>query len=398
MNLLVNTNVLKQRVLLAYIYFITTVMFFVLIGSRSIWLLSVLILLPFCLNNIQTLGTRLLSATPMLIILFWCFISSFWSDWTSFTRVETFLQILIFMTTLLISELYSPKTIFNVLKHVAIACILVGLLSLMLSPSASLSSFVGVYAGKNTTGQFMAMSILLLIFIKSRPRALTFIILIGLILLLMTRSGTAILMFLIAMLIGYFFLNISNRKLELMYYFLSKVGYFFLFTFFVITYCYHVELLEYIYNNLPEEALTGRGKLWIVMLQHVEEKILIGFGYAAVWWHGDYSEVYFTDLALYNTEWVDNLAGSDSGYVDLVLSLGLIGLFMFFTFLYKICVNLITIENKHQRATLISIFIFIILCGITESSFLVPQNVLWFLLLLIFCISLTKKDKTNYVC
>jgi hypothetical protein len=302
------------------------------------------------------------------------------------------------MTTLLISELYSPKTIFNVLKNIAIACILVGLLSLVLSPSAGLNSFVGVYAGKNTTGQFMAISILLLVFIKNRPRALTYVILIGLTLLLMTRSGTAILMFLTAIPIGYFFLNISSRMLEFIHYFLSKVGYFFLFTLFIIAYYYHIELLEYIYNNLPEEALTGRGKLWIVMLQHVEEKILIGFGYAAVWWHGDYSEVYFTDLALYNTEWIDKLAGSDSGYVDLVLSIGLIGLFMFFTFLYKTFVNLITIDNKYQRATLVSIFVFIVLCGITESSFLVPQFALWFLLLLIFCISLTKKDKTNYVC
>ena len=134
------------------------------------------------------------------------------------------------------------------------------------------------------------------------------------------------------------------------------------------------------------------------MLQHVEEKILIGFGYAAVWWHGDYSEVYFTELALYNTEWIDKLAGSDSGYVDLVLTIGLIGMFVFCTFLYKIFVNLVNISDKYQRATLLSIFMFIILTGITESIFLVPQNALWFLLLLIFCISLTKKGKTNYVC
>jgi exopolysaccharide production protein ExoQ len=398
MNMLIDKKIWKTRILTAYLYYITIVMFFVLVGSRSIWLLSVLFLLPFCLNNIHTLGRRLYSSTPMIIILLWCFISSFWSEWTSFTRVETFLQVLILMTTLLISELYSPKTIFTVLKHVAIACILVSLFALILAPSSGLTSFVGVYAGKNTAGQFMAMSILLLLFIKNRQSMITGLIFIGLVLLLLTRSGTAILMFTIAVPIGYFFLNASNRRLTLMHYFLCKVGYFVLFTLFIITYYYHIELLTFIYNNLSEEALTGRGKLWIIMLQHVEDKVLVGFGYAAVWWHGDYSEVYFTELALYGTEWIDKLVGSDSGYVDLVLSIGLIGLFMFLTFLYKTFINLLTIDNKYHRATLISLFFFIILCGITESAFLVPQFALWFLLLLIFCISLTINEKTNYVC
>ena len=396
--MIIDKNILKTRILTAYLYFIIIIMFFVLVGSRSVWLLSVLVLLPFCINNIQSLGARLYSATPILIILFWCFISSFWSEWTSFTRVETFFQVLIFTTTLLISELFNPKTIFKVLTHVAIACILVSFLALIIAPSAVLTSFVGVYAGKNTTGQFMAISVLLLIFTKNKPKTLAIVILFGVVLLLLTRSGTAILMFIIAATVGYFFMNTSNNLLKLINYFLSKVGYLLLFTLFATTYYFHIEILEYIYNNLPEEALTGRGKLWIVMLQHVEEKILIGFGYAAVWWHGDYSEVYFTELALYNTEWIDKLAGSDSGYVDLVLTIGLIGMFVFCTFLYKIFVNLVNISDKYQRATLLSIFMFIILTGITESIFLVPQNALWFLLLLIFCISLTKKDKTNYVC
>tara|TARA_R110001599_G_scaffold314128_1_gene522386 strand:+ start:147 stop:1343 length:1197 start_codon:yes stop_codon:yes gene_type:complete len=398
MNMIIDKNIWKTRILMAYLYYITTIMFFVLVGSRAIWLLSVLILLPFCINNIQTLGVRLYSAAPMLMILLWCFISSFWSEWTSFTRIETFLQVLIFTTTLLISELVSPKTIFKVLTHVAIACILVSFLALILAPSSALTAFVGLYAGKNTTGQFMAISLLLLMFTKNKPKSLSLVIFLGFVLLLLTRSGTAILMFIIAVTVGYFFMNASNNLLKLINYFLSKVGYLLLFTLFAITYYYHIEILEYIYNNLSEEALTGRGKLWIVMLQHVEDKILLGFGYAAVWWHGDYSEVYFTELALYNTEWIDKLGGSDSGYIDLVLSIGIVGLFIFLTFLSKTFLNLINANDKYQRATLISIFTYIILCGITESIFLVPQNALWFLLLLIFCISLTKKDKTNYVC
>jgi len=215
---------------------------------------------------------------------------------------------------------------------------------------------------------------------------------------LLTRSGTAILMFSIVVPIGYFFLRASNSSLILMHHFLTKIGYFVLLTLFIITYNYHIELLDFIYNNLPEDALTGRGNLWITMLQHVEEQVLIGFGYAAVWWHGDYSEVYFTDLALYSPEWIDKLVGSDSGYVDLVLSIGLIGMFMFFTFLYKTFINLITIEDKYHRAALLSLFFFLILSAITESVFLVPQLAPWFLLLLIFCMSLTKKEKTNYVC
>lgn len=372
-------------------------MIFVLVGSRSIWLLSVLFLLPFCYKNITTFSIRFCNSYPLLLILIWCFLSSFWSYWSGFVRVETFFQLLIFLTTLLISELYSPKTIFKVLHDISVLCITLVFISLILSPS-NLSNFVGIYAHKNTTGQFLGICTLILAFTSYKVRSTYIMICIGVVLLLLTRSATSIATFFMAVSIGYMFFTISNTSRAWLYYLFTRVGYLFLFLFYILIYSYNVEILDFIYNNLADEDLTGRGTLWKVMLYHAEEQIVKGFGYASVWWHDDYSEVYFTELAIQSREWVDKLRGSDGGYVDIVLSIGLIGLFLFITFLYTMFVNLLKVDNANNRALLLALTFMLATFGITESIFLVPQNALWFLLLLIFCISLSKKDKTNYVC
>ena len=337
----IDINTWKYRLLMAYLYTIITIMIFVLAGSRSIWLLSVMFLLPFCYNNTSSLSLRLGRAYPFILILLWCFISSYWSNWPGFVRVETFFQGLIFLTTLLISEVYSPKNIFRVLRDVALLCITVVFVSLLVSPSSNLAFFASVYAHKNTTGQFLALSLIFLVFSKDKVKYSNVFIYVGILLLLLTRSGTSILAFCSATSIGYLFYRMSDVTRRFWVELLTYIGYGVLLLFFIITYVYHLDILDFTYNNLTDEALTGRGNIWKVMLFHAEDNIIKGFGYASVWWHGDFSEIHFTDLALTNPEWVDKLAGSDGGFIDIVLSIGLVGFFMFITFLYATFINML---------------------------------------------------------
>lgn len=396
--MLINKNIWTNRLLTTYLFLLTSSIYFVLVGSRSIWLLSVILLLPFCFKNLNALRLRLLRSYPILLILIWCFISSFWSSWPEFVRVETVFQVLIFFTALFISELYSPEKVLSVLRSIALLCISLTLISLLLSPGANLSNFVGIYPHKNTTGQFLALSLLILIFSKVKMKFTNIAIYIGIILLLISRSSTAIGAFLIALIVGNYLMNITHFTRQKIHYFLSHWGYFILFSLFTVIYIYQNDILNFIYNNLADETLTGRGNIWKIMLYHADDKILTGFGYASVWWHGDYSEIYFTDIALTNPEWVEKLVGSDGGYIDIVLSIGLIGLFMFVTFLYTMFLNLLKAKDPYLRAVLFSLAVMILILGVTESIFFVPQNLPWFLLLLIFCLSLSPNDKVNYVC
>ncbi|WP_101343651.1 O-antigen ligase family protein [Colwellia echini] len=324
--------------------------------------------------------------------------SSYWSNWAGLVRLETLFQCFIFFTALLISEIYSPNTIFRVLRDVALLCVVLVFISLILSPSSNLSSFVAIYHHKNTTGQFLGLCTIILLFSKDVLRFKKIFILLSLSLLLLTNSTTSIIAFILAISAGYLTISITDSTRAWLHFTLSRVGYWALLFLFIQIYIFHIDILDFIYNNLSDEAITGRGILWKTMLYHAEEKIVMGFGYASVWWHDDYSEIYFTDLARTNLNWVEKLSGSDGGFVDVVLSLGLIGLFMFITFLYTILLNLLKMDDRNQRSILISLFCLITTFGITESIFLVPQNAFWFFLLLIFCMSIPIKNKNNYVC
>ena len=141
------------------------------------------------------------------------------------------------------------------------------------------------------------------------------------------------------------------------------------------------QTLNFIFNNLPDEALTGRGRLWIVMLEHVYERTFLGLGYGSVWGLGDYSEIQFTELVTTSPLWVENLATSDSGYVDIILSLGFVGLFIIILIIGWYYWNLqklfSTDANNRLVLALYSCGTLFVLHNITETTVLLANNLLW---------------------
>ncbi len=143
------------------------------------------------------------------------------------------------------------------------------------------------------------------------------------------------------------------------------------------------EILDYLYYNIDEGFMTSRGKLWLNMLLHAEDKIIFGFGFNSVWGKTEFSEIYYSQLFESDPIWVNELAASDSGYVDLILSLGIVGCSLFIYFIINTIISLLYIKNSTYFPVMFSLFIFVTLHNITETSFLLSTNVLWYITILI---------------
>ncbi|HIH0818982.1 TPA: hypothetical protein ACYHSI_003545, partial [Vibrio cholerae] len=164
-----------------------------------------------------------------------------------------------------------------------------------------------------------------------------------------------------------------------------------LFTFVVIY--YRFDILDYFYYNINEDFLTGRGRLWITMILHAENYLITGFGFNSVWGKGEWSEVYDTELYLNSPLWVEVLAASDGGYIDIIISLGIIGFFLFLLYIADTLVKILMLNDTKLKFFMLSILIFSVLHNITETTFLLSTNVIWFLFLLITNLTITKNSR-----
>ncbi|BDF95901.1 hypothetical protein KAN5_27390 [Pseudoalteromonas sp. KAN5] len=149
------------------------------------------------------------------------------------------------------------------------------------------------------------------------------------------------------------------------------------------------EILDYLYYNVDEEFMTGRGTLWLTMLLHAENDIILGFGFNSVWGKGDFSEIYYTDLFRYNPLWVESLAASDGGYIDILVSLGLVGFAIFIFFIFSVFQDLISCKKSPYFKPLFAFFFFAFCHNISESTYLLSTNVLWFIAILTSCLTLS---------
>lgn len=354
--------------------------------DKKILFLNFLVLLIFNLKKMNILLSNIKNTIPFIIVLIWCLVSSFWSDWQLVSIESSLTQALLFITCFLICNTYSPKIIFKALRFAAVVTIFANLAYILIFPSSSFSAIgmTGLYSHKNNLGLIMSLSSILLFFdyLDNKKKVVLFLLVMALIILLMSLSKTSIALFMSSILVSFFFKNKFNKKTLNFYYFNISL----ILTFLSITsVIYSHEILDYLYYNFDEEFLTGRGMLWLTMLLHAENNLLLGFGYDSVWGKGELSEIYFTELYLTNPIWVENLAASDGGFIDILISLGIIGFFLFIYFIVTTFKNLLKYKDSLYFKPLFALFFFSFFHNITESTYLLATNALWFITILVSC-------------
>lgn len=368
------------------------------IFDRKVLLFTLLVYFLFCIRFIPLVIKQVMNNYPLALVILWCFASFLWSSWANQSLEEASIQSMMFISGVLIAFTFSINTILRALTLTSYTIVSLSILSLFIFKGNAFSDagMVAFYNHKNNFGLVMSLSLLICCYeflISRRKLPMVFSIL-SLILLLLSVSKTSISLFVFcsaASLIAYKIR--SDKRLEV---FPVKVSSFLLIgSAFVIVTLYRFEILDYLYYSMNEELLTGRGKLWLTMLLHAENHTIYGFGFNAVWGKGDLSEIYYTDLFTDNPLWVESLAASDGGYIDLIVSVGLVGLFLFIFYIVNTGINILSQIRERGFVLLFSIYLFITLHNITETTFLFSTNLLWYLFILVSCISTNRFYREN---
>jgi len=125
--------------------------------------------------------------------------------------------------------------------------------------------------------------------------------------------------------------------------------------------------------------MSQRTIIWLTVLAPIAKHPLLGYGYSA-FWQGLSGESANTILV---TGWAENQA--QSGYLDVMLQLGLLGLVPLVWMLVrglKQAARAINPLNTApvQMATVLLVVLIVVNVG--ETGFLVPMHLLWFYALL----------------
>ena len=335
-HLIISTD--KQSNFLSFMLFI--VITFLLLGhnlfDRKVLFVTFITLLYFNRYQIPTLLQSLRNNISLMVVLSWCLISYQWSIWQQKSLEEALIQWMMFLTCILIANTFSLTSIIRICKKAAILVIIVNILFVIISPSGAFSAAgrVGIYNHKNAFGLIISMCIFFLIFSEEeerRSKVDIIFICIAFVLLTLSFSKTSIGLLVFSSLCVYITTHIPKPFMIRFFRYLPYVGWSILLLAFITLIIFRFDVLNYLYYNMDDELMTGRGKLWLTMLLHAEDNLVAGFGFNSVWGKQDYSEIYFTELFLYNPLWVEELAAADGGYIDLIISI----FYLFIQYVYK---------------------------------------------------------------
>jgi O-antigen ligase len=144
------------------------------------------------------------------------------------------------------------------------------------------------------------------------------------------------------------------------------------------------ELLDLLWANLPKTALTGRGTLWLAVMQQMRVHSLLGIGPGAFWLAGDASEIAQTSLYRMDSQWVQRMVSADGSYVDMVAALGFLGLALFLLTSVDLYRRLFRNWLQPDSRLVFVLATFVLLHAITESTLLYSTNILWLIYLLCY--------------
>jgi O-antigen ligase len=153
------------------------------------------------------------------------------------------------------------------------------------------------------------------------------------------------------------------------------------------------------YANLPtilsvfggDVTLTGRTTIWSALLVSAQKRPLLGYGYAGFWIPGS-SEGFDAFVRVYEPTHFA-MSYSHSGYLDVLLQLGLAGLvvimYALVRFAYQGCGRLIN-DLTPEVEWAIGIVLITVVYNIDEVTFAQP-NLLWMMFVLA-CVSIQRND------
>ena len=268
------------------------------------------------------------------LLLFWCLISIFWSEfrYVSFKRVFQLITDFMACGSILLFAKEEAQ-ILKIIKYIVYFFLVTNLVAILVIPAALdpvHGSFRGITSQKNQLGQESLLCLILLFIIISqeanpkRKIATYIMIFLALFLLIGSLSTTAIMnLSIIAICVAITNFNSALKKLG--------IGNFFILSFLLLGFICGLSVLlisPKTFSIIPEFfgkdlTFSGRVDLWKLVFEEINQHFLFGTGYQGFWVVDNPKT-----LALYNSLfWIPFQA--HNGYIDILNELGVIGFLIF---------------------------------------------------------------------
>ncbi len=346
-------------------------------------------------------GFALFRAVPPLLaaLLAWCFLSIFWSAVPDVTLRRAMLAAIVVISTMVSVDLIGASRAF-LLWRVTLAIILaVNWLSIPLIETAVhlpgevdpslIGDWRGLYAQKNSAGAVCALTALLFLFTRNgRGNWIGWLVAAASLgFLVMTRSKTALALFPLALVAGLAYRAAWRDGLSRAIFLCA--------TLLAVTAAAALLLgnWEGVVRLLDDPAsFTGRAEIWQAIFAYMRDHLFLGAGFGTMAHTGAPSPLH--DYARGN--WVETIADSHSGYLQILAATGAVGLSLALLALVADPIRRFWRLDPARvsfRALLFAIFVFVLAHNFMETDFLESDSSAWFAFLVMLA-SLNVQDNS----
>jgi len=339
----------------------------------------------------------LANALPIVSIIVYCALSSLWSQEPMLTLRRTTALFIGFSYALYLVDRYNSKELIQLLFRCLLCLLILTFIAVMF--------FSGIHQGdehegawhgftghKNSLGRYMSAGVLISfgLYTYYRRRRYIFITLAFILVLMLSTSKTSLAscfisfifyFFSVYLITGTLFFGENRHPVKLRVMIISL---------FVLIGAYILYLLmPYALELLDRDfTFSGRIKIWQYAIFISDDFNLFGAGYRSFW-----IDELTWDFFYYNPYWGGNVTGNGhSGYLDLFVELGYVGVGLFCWFIYRYIKGLTQGYKSGSVITFISgpVLVFLLIYNIFETVYLSPRMDMLWLILVMFYLSNNK--------
>ena len=349
-----------------------------MLGMQVLWSLLYLITFGFYSRSCARPLRHLSVVYPLLFLLAFVLLSTFWSQDTWLTLRRAVALILTMVFGVYFSTRFTVKDQLRLLAVCFYICIIFSFFFelLGLNPDQRLPGWYGVFFIKVHLGRNMALSSIVFVFLeKAFPAYRAFArtgLVASLVLVVLARDVTSwIALILSLILLAYLTIAVRKSVLWVASTMVLLLSSGMMFAFYAVT---NLGNLTELVGKDP--TLTGRVPLWVLSVVMALRRPWLGYGFNAFW----LPDEFYTRRIWHLIHWMPPHA--HNGFLELWLELGLIGagsfLLLFVYYLAKAVVYLRR-GSDSTAAWPLTFLIFLFFASLTESEFLGSNSVAFML-------------------
>jgi O-antigen ligase len=247
----------------------------------------------------------------------------------------------------------------------------------------------GLYAQKNTAGAVCVLTALLFLFSRNgRGNWIGWIVAAAAAaFLVMTRSKTSLALFPVALLAGLAYRFSWRDSLSRAIFLCAAI---LILGLAAVAAILNWDLIAHMLND--PAGLTGRAEIWQAILAYTHDHPWLGAGFGTIAHTGTLSPLHFYARG----NWVETIADSHNGYLQILATMGGIGLALaLLGLVIRPLLQFWPLEPARTgfKALLFALFVFVLAHNFLESDFLESDNGAWFAFLVVLA-SLGSRDNS----